>query len=205
MKTTFYKALIFDMGEVLVKTYNQKPRLMLAKKYNLSSQELEKLVYFSDSALKSFAGEISDQDHFLAVLRTLGDPDGDYRNFQNLFWGGDDIDKEMLAFISSLKHNYKLGLLSNAMDTTRERLDEKYNLSSYFHQSIYSYEVKMAKPSPEIYKVLLNKLDVEPQQTIFIDDLNENIEVAQTLGLMTIKHKSTSQTIAKLKELLEIN
>lgn len=205
MQTTIYKALIFDMGEVLVKTYDQTPRSLLAKKFNLSSKELEKLVYFSESASQSFTGEISDEDHFRAILRSLGNPDGDYRVFQNSFWGGDNIDKEMLAFISSLKSKYKLGLLSNAMDTTRERLDEKYKLSDYFHQSIYSYEVKMAKPSLEIYKVLLKKLEVEPQQAIFIDDLRENIEAAQKVGLITIQHKSTLQTIAKLKEILELN
>lgn len=205
MNISPYKALIFDMGEVLVRTYDRQPRTLLAKTFNLSFEQLEKLVYFSESALKSFAGKISDEDHFRGVLMDLGKPGMDYRDFQDAFWAGDDIDKEMLGFISSLRSKFKLGLLSNAMDTTRERLNKDYNLSDYFDVSVYSYEVNLAKPSPEIYKIILHQLDVEPHQAIFIDDLKENIEAAQKLGLTTIQHKSTSLTIAKLYELLKLN
>jgi len=197
-----YKALIFDMGEVLVKTFDRKPRTKLANQFNLSFEELEKLVYLSNSATQAMAGIISETDHFNFVLRKLGNPNMSIDDFQKAFWGGDNIDREIITFIQLLKNQYKLGLLSNAMDTTRQRLTDSYNLMDYFNESIFSYEVKMVKPNPVIYQLILDRLNVAPNEAIFIDDMLENIETANKLGMTTIHSKSTVKTIETIQNLL---
>lgn len=202
MGNNFYKALIFDMGEVLVKTFDRNPRSKLANHFNLSFEELEKLVYLSDSAVQAMAGMISEEDHFNYVLKVLSETEMKISDFQDAFWGGDNVDKEIIAFINSLKNHFKLGLLSNAMDTTRKRLSEAYRLMDYFHVSIFSYEVKMVKPNPEIYRIILEKLEVFPHETIFIDDMLENIEAADKLGIKTVHSKSTKNTIEIIQNLI---
>jgi len=197
-----FNAIIFDMGEVLVKTFDRYPRTKLANQFNLSYEELEKLVYLSESATDAMAGKISEYSHFKYVLNVLGNPDMSVSDFQRAFWGGDNIDQEIIAFISSLKNHYRLGLLSNAMETTRERLTQSYDLMKYFHISIFSYEVKLVKPNPEIYRIMLEKLDVSPSETIFVDDMIENIEAAEILGIKTIHAKSTNKTIIAIKQLI---
>lgn len=200
-----FKAIIFDMGEVLVKTFDRSHRTRLASRFNLSFEELEKIVYFSDSAVSAMSGEISEDEHFRYVLKVIGASYLKIHEFQEDFWGGDDIDKEMIDFISALKKQYKLGLLSNAMDSTRQRLNDKYNLLAYFDAGIFSCEVRMAKPSPEIYKLLLNQLHVKPIESIFIDDNIDNLEAAQKLGLTIVHAITTQQTIDSITQLLELN
>ena len=202
MHNNLFKALIFDMGEVLVKTFDRNPRTKLASQFNLTFEELEKLVYLSDSATMAMSGKISEVDHFNFVLQALGNPNLSIDEFQKAFWGGDNIDPELIAFINSLKNQYKLGLLSNAMDTTRQRLTKSYNLMDYFHVSIFSYEVKMVKPNPEIFRLILDKLKVAPSEAIFIDDMHENIEAANALGIKTIHAKSTINTVESIQILL---
>lgn len=203
MRTTVFKALIFDMGEVLVKTFNREPRTRLAAQFNLTFEDLEKIVYFSDSAIKAMNGAISEEKHFHYVLQELGASTMSIKEFQDSFWGGDDVDKDIIDFISSLRNRYKLGMLSNAMDSTRRKLTEKYNLLSYFDVGIISCEVKMSKPSFGIYQLILEKLKVQPTESIFIDDNLENIASARKLGMSTVHSLSTMQTIQAINQLLE--
>lgn len=202
MSNDGFKALVFDMGEVLIKTFDRTPRTKLAAQFNLSFEDLEKIVYFSKSALKAMDGAISEEDHFRYVLQTIHASTMSIVDFQEAFWGGDNIDNEIITFISSLKDRYKLGLLSNAMETTRQRLNEKYDLLAYFDAGIFSCEVRMSKPEPEIYQLILKLLDVKPYESIFIDDNLENIYAAKKLGMATVHSISTTQTIQYIKQLL---
>jgi len=204
MKNNSYKAIIFDMGEVLVQTIDRSPRTTLAKQFNLSCKELESLVYFSNSALLAMSGKITEEDHFKFVLKELRNKKLTINEFQKSFWAGDNIDQKLISFISNLKNKYKLGLLSNAMDTTRQRLTDRYKLMDYFDVSLFSYEVNLIKPDPEIYKIILQQLDVSPKETIFVDDLIENIIAANKLGLTTVHFKNTNQAIEILQKLLEM-
>lgn len=203
MAAASYKAIIFDMGGVLIKTVDRSARTTLAKQFGMTYEQLEGLVYGSDSANQAMIGEISEREHFINVLNILENPEYGIRNFQESFWGGDDIDKELVTLIITLKNQFKLGLLSNAMDSTRFWLTEKYNLLKLFDISIFSGEVKMAKPGFEIYQLILDRLEVKAQESIFIDDFVENIEAANQLGFTTIHYKSTDQTISRINELIE--
>ena len=202
MAAAAYKAIIFDMGGVLIKTVDRSFRTALASQFGMTYEQLESLVYASDSANQAMVGEISENEHFINVLNKLGVPEFGIRNFQEAFWGGDDIDNELVSLISILKQQFKLGLLSNAMDSTRFWLTEKYNLLRFFDVSIFSGEVKMAKPGFEIYQLILDQLEVKAQESIFIDDFIENIEAANHLGITTIHYQTTSQTIKRINELI---
>ena len=203
MAAASYKAIVFDMGGVLIKTVDRSFRTALASQFGMTYEQLESLVYASDSANQAMVGEISENEHFINVLDQLGNPEFGIRNFQEAFWGGDDIDNELVSLISILKQQFKLGLLSNAMDSTRFWLTEKYNLLRFFDVSIFSGEVKMAKPGFEIYQLILDQLEVKAQESIFIDDFIENIEAANHLGITTIHYQTTRQTIKRINELIE--
>ena len=64
-----------------------------------------------------------------------------------------------------------------------------------------SAEVGLHKPQPEIYRLAADRLEVEPEECIFVDDLRENCEGAEAVGMTAVRHRNPAETIAKLTEL----
>jgi epoxide hydrolase-like predicted phosphatase len=69
-----------------------------------------------------------------------------------------------------------------------------------FDETVFSAEVGMAKPDARIYQLILNRLGVEPQEAVFVDDFIENVEGARHLGLHAIHFKNSPQALAALQE-----
>jgi putative hydrolase of the HAD superfamily len=63
----------------------------------------------------------------------------------------------------------------------------------------------MHKPQPEIYRLAADRLGVDPAECIFVDDLRENCEGAEAVGMTAIRHRSAPETIAELEELTGIS
>jgi FMN phosphatase YigB (HAD superfamily) len=63
---------------------------------------------------------------------------------------------------------------------------------------VWSYQLGMAKPDPEIYRYTLDKLGVQPAETLFIDDKIDNVEAAQALGIQILLYTSVEQLRADL-------
>lgn len=196
------KALIFDMGGVLIKTTDKNPRRKLAESLNLTYSELDQLVYGSNSAISASLGEISERDHFMAVIHQLGLDSSEFSRFREEFWGGDRLDEELVEFIRQQKANYQLAMLSNAMSDTRNWLELKYNFLHLFDVIYFSAEQRMAKPDPIYYERLLEELKIKAEESIFVDDFIENIHAAQELGMHAVHYRSTPQTIAEIKKFL---
>ncbi|MBI2020686.1 HAD-IA family hydrolase [Candidatus Daviesbacteria bacterium] len=103
--------------------------------------------------------------------------------------------------IDKLNQNgYRLGLLSNHVKEWIEYCEIKYKYHHLFHKYIYSYEVGFAKPSKKIFKLILKKLRVKPQECLFIDDDTKNISTAKKLGIKTIHFTSSVELKKKLIE-----
>jgi FMN phosphatase YigB (HAD superfamily) len=66
---------------------------------------------------------------------------------------------------------------------------------------VISAEVGLHKPQPEIYLLAAERLEVEPAACLFVDDLRENCEGAEAVGMTAIRHRTPQETIAKLEEL----
>jgi epoxide hydrolase-like predicted phosphatase len=73
-----------------------------------------------------------------------------------------------------------------------------------FDAAVISGEVGMHKPQPEIYRLACDRLDVEPAEAVFVDDLRENCEGAEAVGMTAILHRDPAQTIATLASLFAV-
>jgi HAD superfamily hydrolase (TIGR01509 family) len=69
---------------------------------------------------------------------------------------------------------------------------------------VISGEVGMHKPERQIYELTVEKLGVEPSECVFIDDLRENCEGAEAIGMTAIRHRHPAETIARLEELTSL-
>jgi putative hydrolase of the HAD superfamily len=112
------------------------------------------------------------------------------------------VDATLIEFIQSLRPAYKTALLSNAWTGMRKALEEYYNCLWAFDAVIISAEVRLAKPDPAIYKLMLDQLQIAPQEAIFVDDLIENIQAACDLGIHGIHFRNTDQAVTEVRALL---
>ena len=92
----------------------------------------------------------------------------------------------------STSKKYKLICLTNVLKgvdifTPKERVEAVKDVMSYFDIIYESYKLNMRKPEARIYQYILKELNIEPQETVFLDDLGMNLKSARKLGINTIK------------------
>jgi epoxide hydrolase-like predicted phosphatase len=195
------RAVFFDLGGVIVRTEYQAPRQLLAEQFGMDYEDIEKIVFGSPSAARASVGEISEEEHWRNVMKTLKRPADDFKRVQEEFFGGDVVDYNLVNFIRSLRPRYKVGAISNAWSGLRDYM-ERDKFADAFDAIICSAEVGAAKPDPKIYQIALDQLHVKANETVFVDDVLENIEACQKLGMKGIHFREAESVIRQLKTML---
>lgn len=186
------KAIVFDLGGVIVRTQDGLPRQRLASRLGITPGDLYRLIFDSETARQATLGAISVADHWLAIQQTLKlGKDGS--SVLDEFWAGDEVDFELVDYIRSLRLQFRTALLSNAWDNMRRVMEEEWGFSDAFDEIIISAEVGIAKPDERIYQYALRLLAVQPQEAIFVDDMLHNVAAAQAQGWHAIQFQSLSQ------------
>lgn len=110
--------------------------------------------------------------------------------------------KQLLDYISSeLKPKYKIGFLSNAGEDWLDELFLKEDLS-LFDDTVLSYAVGLAKPDFRIFELSAKRLNVKPEECVFVDDIERYCISAQDLGMKAIVYRTFSQMRHELEEIL---
>lgn len=97
------------------------------------------------------------------------------------------------------KQGYRIYLLSNYGERNFSYIAKKFRFLKYIDGQIISYQIQHIKPEPEIYRALLEKYQLDPENSIFLDDLEENLEMAKTFGIKTIHFTSLYSSLEKLR------
>lgn len=109
------------------------------------------------------------------------------------------------AFIDFIEKNlagkYQLAVLSNFTPDLNEYI-KRYAIEYLFDQVFISAILKIAKPDPAIYAHALQVMDVSPEQSLFIDDKQKNVETALNLGMNGIVFTKTEEVIKQIKKIL---
>lgn len=194
-------AVIWDMGGVLVRTEDQTPRRELARWVGATEQDLYDVVFNSPTAAQATLGLIPEAEQWRSVQAHYGLTDEDMPRFRELFWGGDRLDSSLVAYIDSLRPRYRTALLSNAWSDTRDEMNRIHKLLHAFDVSVFSAEIRLAKPDPAVFLYLLGLLSVPPERAVFVDDVSHNVEGALRLGMHGIVFRNTEQTLQELARL----
>lgn len=197
-------AVFFDLGGVILRTEYQAPRQQLAEKFGMDYEDIEKIVFGggpNGSAARATLGEITEEAHWLNVMKVLKQPASEYEHIRDEFFAGDVIDLGILDFLRSLKPKYKVGLISNAWSGLRAFIEREKFVDAFHHMTI-SAEVGAAKPSAQIYEFALEQFQVKASEAVFVDDVLENIEACEKLGMQGIQFKDPESAIKQLKVLL---
>ncbi|HSB66242.1 MAG TPA: HAD family phosphatase [Anaerolineales bacterium] len=196
------RAVIFDFGGVLIQMVNEQPRLELAEQLGVPLSRIDQLVFFSETARKASQGEIGVALHWQAVGQALGIAPEEMPSFLDKYWSADDVNWKLLDYIRSLHPRFKVGLLSNAWDDLRQTMHQRWNIDRFFDVMVISAEVKLVKPDPRIFHLAVERLQVQPSEAVFVDDMPENVEAAKREGLLSIQYEELDQTLSELKRLL---
>jgi epoxide hydrolase-like predicted phosphatase len=197
------RAIIWDMGGVLVRTEDKTPRERLAQRYGMTLKEIYALVFDSEIAIQATVGELPESAVWEYVAKSLNlDPAG-LAGFMREFWSGDNLDAELYQFVKKMRTSYKIGLLSNAWSGARTVLDNRYHMLDVFDGSIFSAEVGLAKPAPQIYRLILEKLGVRAQEAIFVDDFQANVDAANALGIHAVHFENSLQARQAVLQILD--
>ena len=195
------RAVFFDLGGVIVRTEFQSPRQQLAERLGMEYDDLVKIVFDSPTAQKATIGEMTSAEHWEAVMKRLKRPAAETQTVRDEFFGGDIIDRDILAFLRSLRGKVITGLISNAWSDLRDYIvREKFD--DAFDHMIISAEVGTAKPGARIYQVALEQAGVSPNEAVFVDDFIENIEGCEKLGIRGIHFRESQAALRQVKALL---
>ncbi len=119
-----------------------------------------------------------------------------------LFAGSRPKEPMFKAVLSARRAGIRTGLVSNSWGTRRY---DRQGLSELFDGIVLSGEVGIRKPASEMYEIGAQRIGVEPEACVFVDDLPFNLAPAAELGMATVHHVSPEQTIEELERLLGVD
>lgn len=198
-------AIIWDVGGVLVRTEDSSPRGQLAAQYGLSQPQINDLVFGTNPNHPAQLGEITHAQHWADIQEKLGMTEAEAKAFESRFFAGDVVDYNLIDHIRRLRKDYCTAILSNALSNLRSLLSDQWMVDDAFHQVIVSAEVGLMKPDPAIYDLTLETIGFAAEESVFIDDMPENIQAARDAGMHGIVFQSPEQAIKDLDALLAGN
>jgi epoxide hydrolase-like predicted phosphatase len=196
------KAILFDLGGVLLRTRDFAPRERLANRLGMSRAELEELIFGGESGDKAQNGEITAQQHWKNLAAQLHCSLEEVNHLVEEFFAYDEVDFNLIDFVRDLHKTYKTGLLSNAFDDLRQIISKRWHFEDAFDAMIISAEVRLVKPDPRIYHLAVEQLGVQPVEAVFVDDMQHNIVGARQAGVWGIRFQNPQQVRTELEQFL---
>jgi len=198
------KHLIFDFGGVFLdlKGKHRGVPTNLAKIFNISYEKAVKI--WQENKEDLIIGKETPKDFLVRINALLGvslDIDKTYESWLSLNkMEKSDINWSLVEYTEKLKSKYKIHMLTNvvALDDTNSKW---YGyVIKHFHNIYKSFEIGYKKPNKEAFLYVLEKNDAKPEECVFIDDIQANIDGAEKLGIKSILYINYKDLLIKLKQ-----
>jgi len=189
------KAIFFDFGGVIVD--DKYTAIVDPLKKQLSPEKLAEFLCLEEGAARGQIGE-----EFLA----LGDKILETKTLEGSPWVEDQYshpDTQVIDLIKELKTKYKVGMLSNNFSFWAEKLRQQ-DWMKIFDAVVISAEVGVVKPNKEIYLLAAEKIGCRPEECVFIDNIQANVDGAAAAGFAeAIKFEGIEKLKKSLDNILE--
>ena len=189
------KNIIFDIGGVMFDDSTQNISNIL----NRDASELCKKVY-GKSSIDCVLGNQEVSDYIESFKN-----DSDYEIIKYIL-GKDNLHisyplmKDNFDYISKLKDKgYNLYILSNISRESYEYVKNTIDIDKVFKGGIYSYQEKLIKPDRQIYELIVNKYNLNKDETLFFDDKQKNVDAACDFGIKSVLFRTIEDIENNLK------
>jgi epoxide hydrolase-like predicted phosphatase len=199
------KAIVFDIGGVLEITPNLSTDAQWEKKLNLKENELYERLHeiwrggtigtISIQQVHENIGKIMNWDE-TQVNEYMGDVWKEYLGTLNV---------ELADYFRNLRPKYQTAIISNSFVGAREQEAKHYQFDTICDFIIYSHEVGLRKPDPKIFELTCQKLGLQPNEVIFVDNHADVYASALEMGMHCFEFKDNAQIIAKIEACIQAN
>ena len=201
MQAKNIKNVVFDIGNVIVRwSPIEITRLTFGEVNDL--QQRSNSIFQSDIWLDLNKGKISESEAKERYQQSIALSESEcdqlfyyVKQTQILLYGSIDLLKRVKAA------GYRVYALTDNVTDIVEHLKSTHSFWSEFDGTIVSADLGILKPQPEIYHALFNQYALEPKETVFIDDMPNNVKGAESTGMYAIQFINSSQCEKSLKTL----
>jgi HAD superfamily hydrolase (TIGR01509 family) len=193
------RAIIFDIGRVLVRLDIAGAMGGLAGRISLSPQETWAAIEHDPSWRDWQEGRMSPRDWQLHICRRLG-VDVSFEEFSEI-WNRvlDPTPLVDSSLLENLTKHYRLAVLSNTDPIHVAELEKRFDFFRFFPRRVYSCVVGASKPSPIIFREALKACKVNADDALYIDDIPAYVEAARQLGMDGIAFESAERLKGELE------
>jgi len=195
--------IVFDLGGVV---FNWQPDKLIRRVFESSeTQSLIKTeILEHPDWLALDRGTLPFQDAVVRGAGRTGLPDSDIERLLNEVPRSLTPIHETIALIRSMAgSDHRLFVLSNMHFASIAYLEKEHDIWDMFDGAVISCRIKKIKPEIDIYEHLLNEYQLDAAETVFIDDMSENLVAARSVGIQTIQFRSPAQCRRDLTELVK--
>jgi len=196
-----FRAVIFDIGRVLIRVDVSRAMSGLASGLSLTPQDVWSAIEKDPRWLDWQEGRISPSDWHLHLTKRLG-ASLTFEQFAEV-WNR-ALDPNPIhsdSFFEQLSRNYRLALLSNTDPIHMSNEEARFSFFRFFPIRIYSYRVGASKPNPLIYREALKACKVRAEEAVYVDDVAAYADAARRLGMTGIVFQSPEQLRSDLRSL----
>jgi putative hydrolase of the HAD superfamily len=187
-----YKAVIFDLGKVLIHFDFKRGYRELESLCPYAAAEIPRRIA-PTGLVERFETGLIEPAEFVSRLSAILDLKVDYTGFCRIWsciFGEPLVEDRMLEGLAA---RYRLLLLSNTNAIHFAMVRENYPILRHFHELILSYEVKAMKPKREIFRAAVERAGCRPEECFYTDDVPEYVEAARRFGIDAVQFESASQ------------
>jgi HAD superfamily hydrolase (TIGR01509 family) len=177
--------IFFDLGNVLVGLRSGEKLKALAQRKGESVEVFCNKIWSHERAHDYERGSHTCDEYFALLAEDL-DLAHAQQELQEAFCDIFYPLPERVALARRLAKHYPLALISNTCASHIQHLEATYDFFPLFNHRIYSHVVGCRKPHPDIYKKALKETGANPETSLFIDDLAENLETPAKAGWRTL-------------------
>ena len=196
------RAVVFDIGGVLEIT----PDLGVDRQWEtrLGLPDGEILARLRDVWRGGSIGTITLDDVHQALKERLGLDDQTRAQYMADIWREylGTANTELIDYARRLRPRLRTGIVSNSFVGAREREQAAYGFEDLVEEIVYSHEVGFSKPDPRIYALACTRLDVAPEEMVFLDDSDVCVTGARDVGIHAVRFRANAQAIAEIEKLL---